>query len=117
MENHDRSAIFLSVTEIRDRENAQRRLARARAAALHPWQPAGAVARGAGPQYALGTFGRCYLGILGVLKKVLILGLVPTRMSFTLCSMTRLDCVLHLIWSFMHSLLSSLLSVQIIISC
>jgi hypothetical protein len=25
-------------------------------------------------QYALGTFGRCYLGILGVLKKVLILG-------------------------------------------
>ena len=28
----------------------------------------------------MGTFGRCYLGILGVLKKVLILGLVPTRM-------------------------------------
>ena len=34
----DRSAIFLSVTEIaeiRDRENAERRLARARATALH----------------------------------------------------------------------------------
>ena len=45
---------------------------------MHPWQPAGAVARGARPQYALGTFGRCYLGILGVLTKVLILGLVPT---------------------------------------
>jgi hypothetical protein len=46
--------------------------------ALHLGQPAGAVARGAGSQYALGTFGRCYLGVLGVLKKVLILGLVPT---------------------------------------
>jgi hypothetical protein len=83
MENHDRSAIFLSVTEIRDRENAQRRLARAWAAALRLGQLAGAVARGVRPQYTLGTFRRCYLGILGVLKKVLILGLVPTHMTIS----------------------------------
>eukprot|EP01046_Picozoa_sp_COSAG06_P074510 COSAG06_NODE_22821_length_711_cov_2.349673_2_plen_89_part_00 len=60
------------------------RLARAWATAMRPWQPAGAVARGARPQYALGTFGRCYLGILGVLTKVLILGSIPTRMKYVL---------------------------------
>ena len=58
------------------------RLARAWATAMRPWQPAGAVARGARPKYALGTFGRCYLGVLGALAKVLILGLVPARMIY-----------------------------------